>query len=475
MTATSLRLRALRVAAPLLVASLGLSACNSASVPAATAPAQAPTMRNAAIVHAPPGFEKIGHIIVIYQENWPLTGLYGQYAGADGVAPGTTVTQNDWRGKPLTSVPQPLDYNGNPDNRFPSSLPVQTYLASQYVPAAEKTGDIVHKYYHEMYQIDGGKMDKFVTYSDNGGLVLSQYDVRSLPEGDLAKQYTLASRYFHSAFGGSFLNHQYLICACAPTWSNAPSDYISVPSKNPAKLNDNHVTPDGFVVNTSYSTYQPHPAGMSSEDLVPPQTAPTIGDRLNDANVSWKWYSGGWDAALAGHPSPLFQFHHQPFAYYQNYGDGTKLRAEHLQDIKNFKRDIADGKLPQVVFLKQIGQDNEHPGYSSLLHGQLAAMGLVDMIRQSPYWKDSVVILTYDENGGRWDPIGPPQIDKWGPGSRVPAIIVSPFAKKHFIDSTQYETASILALIEQRFGLKPLAKRDKLATPFTNAFDFSQK
>jgi phospholipase C len=471
MTATSLRLRALRVAAPLLVASLGLSACNSASVPAA-APAQVQTVRNAAIVHAPPGFEKIGHIIVIYQENWPMTGLYGQYAGADGVGPGTTVTQNDWRGKPLTSVPQPLDYNGNPDNRFPSSLPVQTYLASQYVPASEKTGDIVHRYYHEMYQIDGGKMDKFVTYSDNGGLVLSQYDVRSLPEGDLAKQYTLASHYFHSAFGGSFLNHQYLICACAPTWPNAPSDYISVPSKNPAKLNDNHVTPDGYVVNTSYSTYQPHPAGMSSEDLVPPQTAPTIGDRLNDANVSWKWYSGGWDAALAGHPSPLFQFHHQPFAYYQNYGDGTKLRAEHLQDIKNFKTDITNGKLPQVVFLKEIGQDNEHPGYSSLLHGQLAAMGLVDMVRQSPYWKDSVVIITYDENGGLWDHVAPPVIDRWGPGTRVPTLVISPFAKRGFIDHTVYDTTAILRLIETRFALAPLGARDAGSADMTAAFDF---
>jgi acid phosphatase len=171
----------------------------------------------------------------------------------------------------------------------------------------------------------------------------------------------------------------------------------------------------------------------------------------------------------------LFQFHHQPFAYYQNYGDGTKLRAEHLQDEKNFKRDIATGNLPQVVFIKQIGQDNEHPGYSSLLHGQLAAMGLIDEIRQSQYWQNSVIILTYDENGGRWDNVGPPQIDRWGPGSRVPAIIISPFSKQNYIDQTPYETASILALIEQRFGLKPLAKRDKLANPFENAFDFSQQ
>jgi phospholipase C len=478
MTATSY-LRALRAAAPLLVASLGLSACNSSSVPTSAVGATSMgTQVKAAqlgFAHHDVDFSKIQHIIVIYQENWPVTGLYGSLAGANGVAPGTNVVQRDWRGNVLTSVPQPLDYNGNPDKRFPTSLPVQTYLASKYVPANEKTGDIVHRYYHEMYQIDGGKMDKFVTYSDNGGLVLSQYDATTLPEGALVKQYTLASNYFHSAFGGSFLNHQYLICACAPTWPNAPSDYISVPSKNPAKLNDNHVTPDGYVVNTSYSTYQPHPAGMSSTDLVPPQTAPTIGDRLNTAQVSWKWYSGGWNAAIAGHPAPLFQFHHQPFAYYQNYGDGTVLRAQHLQDQKNFPKDLKDGKLPQVVFIKQIGQDNEHPGYSSLLHGQLATMGLINMVQQSQYWQNTVIIVTYDENGGRWDNVGPPQIDRWGPGSRVPTIVISPFAKQNYIDQTPYETASILALIEQRFGLKPLAKRDKFANPFENAFDFSQQ
>ncbi len=102
-------------------------------------------------------------------------------------------------------------------------------------------------------------------------------------------------------------------------------------------------------------------------------------------------------------------------------------------------------------------------------------MGLVDMVRQSQYWQNTVVILTYDENGGRWDNVGPPHIDRWGPGSRVPAIIISPFSKQNYVDSTQYETASILALIEQRFGLKQLAKRDKLANPFENAFDFSQQ
>lgn len=471
---TAQRLRGLQAVAPILVASIVLPGCDS------IAASRTPSTVQAAELRAPQqqtkggaSLDSIQHIVVLYQENWSFDALYGRYPGANGVGPGMNIPQNAWNGPALTTAPQPLDYAGNPDKRFPATIPLQTYLASKYVPDFDRTGDIIHRFYHEQLQIDNGRMDKFVNYSDNGGLVLSQYDGTKLPEGRLASEFTLTDNFFHSAFGGSFLNHQFLICACAPKWPNAPSDYLSVPSKNPTKLNDNHVTPDGYVVNTSYTVYTPHPAGSASEDLVPPLTQKNIGDRMDAANVSWKWYSGGWDAALAGKPPKLFQFHHQPFAYYQNYGDGTPAKAAHLQDIKNFTKDITAGTLPSVSFVKQVGEDNEHPGYSSLLRGQTATMELVNQIRGSQYWKNTVIIITYDENGGRWDHVAPPVIDRWGPGSRVPTVIVSPFAKRHFVDHTQYETASVLALIEKRFHLLALGKRDALANPFTNAFDFS--
>ena len=93
--------------------------------------------------------------------------------------------------------------------------------------------------------------------------------------------------------------------------------------------------------------------------------------------------------------------------------------------------------------------------------------------KKSPLWKDTLVIVTYDENGGFWDHVAPPKIDRWGPGARVPAIIVSPFAKKGFIDSTQYDTTSILKLIAARFGLEPLGPRDAAANDLTNALDLT--
>jgi phospholipase C len=106
--------------------------------------------------------------------------------------------------------------------------------------------------------------------------------------------------------------------------------------------------------------------------------------------------------------------------------------------------------------------------------GQQHVADLVAAIQSSPYWKDSAIIITYDENGGRWDHVAPPVVDRWGPGTRVPFIVISPWAKHGFVDHTQYETVSILAFIEKLYNLQPLGTRDAAANPFSNAFDFTQ-
>jgi phospholipase C len=237
-------------------------------------------------------------------------------------------------------------------------------------------------------------------------------------------------------------------------------------------VHDGYVTPDGFAVNTTFSVNSPHPAAALPPTLLPNQTSPTIGDRLSAANVSWKWYSGGWNAALAGNPEHNFQFHHQPFIYFANYADGTPAKAAHLQDEANFLADLRNNTLPSVSFIKPVGDENEHPGYATLVAGQQHVASLVQAIQNSPYWKNTAIIITYDENGGRWDHVAPPVIDKWGPGTRVPFIVVSPFAKRGFVDHTQYESVSILTFIEKLYDVKPLGTRDAAANPFSNAFDF---
>ena len=241
------------------------------------------------------------------------------------------------------------------------------------------------------------------------------------------------------------------------------------------------MTPDGYAVNTVFSVNSPHRRDAKGNDLfakkpdhlLPNLAMPTIGDRLTGRKTSWVWYSGGWDRAMAADPDPsfnkLFQFHHQPFAYFANYADGTAAKKEHLKDEQDFFAAVADNSLPSVVFIKPFGDDNEHPGYASLERGQKHVAELVAAIQKSRYWNDSVVIITYDENGGRWDHVAPPKKDRWGPGTRVPTIVITPFARRGYVDHTEYDTTSILRLIEERWNLEPLSDRDRNAGDMLNA------
>jgi phospholipase C len=423
------------------------------------------------------GFEKIKHIFVLFLENRSFDNLYALFPGAEGIAQAANAApQVDLDGKVYEFLPPVVDTSKNPpvaDSRFPANLPNKPFEANKYVALNQMTGDLVHRFYQEQMQIDGGKMDKFAAVSDGGGLTMAYYDGRKLPLWDYAKHYVLADHFFHAAFGGSFLNHFWLICACSPRYENAPAGLVVKLDDGGKLLKDGAITPDGYAVNTMQSVFMPHnPSITDKTKLLPPQDMTTIGDRLSEKGISWAWYSGGWDNAVAGHPDKLFQFHHQPFAYFTRYGDGTPDRARHLKDEKVMMRDIAAGKLPAVTFYKPIGEQNEHPGYAAVMAGDAHASSVIRAIRKSPAWKDSVIIVTYDENGGAWDHVAPPSVDKWGPGARVPALIISPFAKRGFIDHTVYDTTSILKFIEMRYGLVPLGSRDAAANDLSNAFEF---
>ncbi|HTB52199.1 MAG TPA: acid phosphatase [Ferruginibacter sp.] len=418
------------------------------------------------------GISKVNHVVVIYLENHSFDNLYGQFAGANGLSnavPDNT-TQVDSGGTVYTYLP-PIPGT----SAFPTNLPNTYFNIDQYIAADMITPDVTHRYYQEQLQIDGGKMDKYAYYNIPGssaGLTQGYYNTSIIPMLGMAQKYVLCDNFFHSAFGGSFLNHQWLIAAASPVFPNAPAGIVA--TVNPTTgvfITDGQVTPDGFVVNTSYSVNTPHPSSTPTPNLVPDQTNPTIGDRLSAKNISWAWYSGGWDSAIAGHPDATFQFHHQPFIYYANYADGTPGRAAHLKDETEFIDSATHGTLPAVSFIKPLGINNEHPGYSDVYNGETHAVELINDVLNGPNGKDALIIVTYDENGGFWDHVAPPVIDtKWGPGTRVPAIIISPFVKQGFVDHTQYETVSILAFIEKRWGLTPLSSRDQNANPFANVF-----
>lgn len=147
-----------------------------------------------------------------------------------------------------------------------------------------------------------------------------------------------------------------------------------------------------------------------------------------------------------------------PFNYFANMDPATHPadRTRHMRDYEDLLADAAAGKLPPVAFYKPQGNLNQHEGYTNLDDGDEHLAALVAKLQASPQWPHMVIVVTYDENGGVWDHATPPKGDLLGPGTRVPTVIISPLAKRHFVDHTPYDTGSILRLIVHRYRLPPL-------------------
>ncbi|WP_226911402.1 acid phosphatase [Gallaecimonas mangrovi] len=508
----------------LVAATLALAGCSGQEK--ATAPASA-------------DLSKIDNVVVIFGENRSFDNLYGLFPGANGIA--NSLKQENYK---------QLDRTGRHAPAFlppawggltgPGVTPVITEEMTERLPNVPfqindpggfnlgvnvRTRDLVHRFYQNQMQIDDGRNDKFVAYSDAGALVMGYYDGSKLPLWQIAKQYTLADNFFMGGFGGSFFNHIRLVCACSPYYPHADKspakDKIAVVNPDgvslkiaanspksdlqgpPKFVNDGALTPDFYAVNTMQPPYQPSgvapaPGGdprfadPNDPHTLPPQTQKHIGDMLDSRKVSWAWYSGAWDAALADRsliykfPKPNFQAHHQPFNYFKDMAPGTEERKEHLKDEKDFLAAIKAGNLPAVSFYKPQGNLNQHSGYANVYDGDKHIADIIHKLQQSPQWKHMLIVVTYDENGGYWDHVSPPKGDRWGPGSRIPAIIVSPYAKRGFVDHQFYDTTSILRFITKRWQLpelKGLVIRDEALKAnnspalgdLTHALDLSDK
>ncbi len=487
---------------------------------------------------------KVQCVIVLYTENRSFDSVYGSFPGANGLAQAKAeqIQQTDRMGRLLACLPQPfLSDTTNPDTRFPPAAvkdrfnhaisdlmaapPNERSLANGYYDADRfagldaVSGDMVHRFYNEQYQINrvkdpkyggGSPMSKFVIWSDNPGLVMGVYDVQNLGEARIAKEFVLCDKVFHSAFGGSFLNHFWLVSARSPVWPHYTGPNRTVfdlngypmagngPLLEQPLTNDPRLEPfthsnaaaalgpgDYWAVNTLQPSHGP--ADDDPGSRLPMQEFDTIGDRLTAGGVTWAWFSGGWDDAKAGRADSLFQYHHQPFAYFRRYalarapvearpgtpgvpGADSPASARFLRDEKDFVAALDNGTLPQVSFVKPLGESSGHPGQSSVASEQEWASDMIGRIRNSRYWDKVAVFIIPDENGGLWDHVPPPDVDTWGPGTRVPMVIVSPFAKRGYVDHSQYETVSILKFIELRFNLPPLNKRDADASAPFNSF-----
>ncbi|HUQ74937.1 MAG TPA: acid phosphatase [Burkholderiales bacterium] len=463
------------------------------------------------------GLSRIEHIVVVYAENRSFDHLYGLFPGAEGIAQATAEqkTQVDHDGKPLATLPasydpvqkgrmrEDLPTAGLPNGPFRIDAPPINKRWNELLP------NPIHAYFHHREQINGGRNNRFIAASNVGAWTMGYFDGSQMKLWNWAKEYTLADHFFMGAYGGSYLNHLWLVCACTPrdeAGARAQLDdqgYLSRRPTSPAsvmqgvaQLFDGAQTPDGYSVNTTQPPYQPSgipPAAGGnlevadpSRHTLPPMREKSVGDTLSAKGVSWAWYAGGWNAAEAdGRRDPkapreviysfkgqAFQPHHQPFNYFARFAPGTADRARHLKDGDDFMKDIAAGTLPQVTFYKPVGRLNQHPGYTNIADGDEHLHQVLTRLRASPQWKSMLVIVTYDENGGFWDHVPPPTGDRWGPGSRIPAIIISPYARRGYVDKTSYDTTSIIKLITRRFGLEPLPGVRPNAGDLTNALAF---
>jgi phospholipase C len=422
--------------------------------------------------------KKIKYLIIIYQENWSFDSLYGKFPGVNGLddAPIEKTRQVDLKGIPYSFLP-PCIHNKSkkPYAEIPAQLPNVPFDLQLYISPSQMTGDIIHRFYQEILQINGGRMNAFASYSNTGGFVMSYYDISNTRMGKLSQQFTICDNFFHSCYGGSMCSVLWLFTAQMPTWPQAPAHYIAEILPDKTLVKDGRVSPDGYAINDAQPFYPPYRPGALETTRLPPQTYKTIGDLLSKQRISWGWFAEGWDDALIGKADRTFVYHHQAPSYFKQFAPDTKGRKEHLFDLNKFYELLDNGTIPSVCFIRSLDKHSQHPGHGTLMAGLEWCADFIERVQKSPVWNDCAIILTYDESGGRWDHVAPPVVDSFGLGTRVPAVIISPFAKRGFVDHTSYETVSILKFIEERWELPSLSSRDAKANNLLNAFDFQEK
>lgn len=288
--------------------------------------------------------------------------------------------------------------------------------------------------------MNGGRMDQFDLVTGN----LDAYG--RMMEADIpsywsyAQRFVLADRFFTSVHGPSFPNHLFTV---APQ-SGGVMDNVD------SSLGGTNCdgTPSGLVPvmdengNVSYQS--------PCFDFL------TLPDLLEEAGVSWKYYGeGGGILGTIRHVrnSPTFQ--------------------SHVGDPSRFAADAAEGNLPAVSWLLPPAGMGEHPPESTC-QGENWTIQILNAIMQGPDWNSSAVFVVWDDFGGFYDHVAPPQVDRFGFGPRVPLLIISPYAKPGYISHTLYEQSSVLKFVERRYGLVPMTVRDRNASDMLDSFDFSQ-
>lgn len=374
----------------------------------------------------------IKHVVVIIQENRSFDNIFAGFPGANaptfGLAPGNTVI-------PL----RPTDFSDN------------SIEGAYVLPAG------IHAY-------DNGKMDGFYTLRNGYGQPIGAHAYAYLrrtlvtPYWQMARQYVLADHMFQTEWGSSFTAHLDLVAGTALLSSGLAE--VDSPSASPWGCN----APPGTVTNTWSSSGKygqstgPFPCFDQTNSLF---ATHSIAGLLDHAGVSWKYYSeslsqgGGWSAFQA----------FSPVRNGPDWANNVSPQTRILTD--------APGALADVSWVTPDFPDSDHPGSNSST-GPSWVASVVNAIGRSKYWSSTAIVILWDDWGGWYDNVAPPQLDFMGLGARVPCIIVSPYAREHYVSHTQYEFGSTLKFIEQTFGLSSLGRSDARANSIVDAFDFTR-
>jgi len=360
------------------------------------------------------GFGKINHVIWIIQENHSFDNYFGTFPGADGFPPSTCLP------------------------KMPGS---RAYISPFHMPSGAPFCDLDHSWRIAHAAYDNGKMDGFV-WAEGTPYTMGYYDERDIPNyWEYARRFTLCDMFFSSLNGPSLPNHIYTVAA----QSGGVIDNFLLLKDLEESLND----PDGF-------------------------TFPSIFTRLENAKISWKYYvEKGPAPTLESNPTAKTYSLWNPLPAFKAIRDNPKWMA-HLVDQSEYFTDLKQGTLPDVSYLIPNGLDSEHPT-SQPARGMWYVTRLVNALMASSYWKDSVIFLTWDDYGGFYDHVFPPDVDAFGYGPRVPMIVISPYAKPGYIADGVYDFTSVLKFIEERWGLSHLTARDGKARDMRDVFDFDQK
>ena len=353
----------------------------------------------------------IQHFVVLMQENHTFDNYFGTYPGADGIQAGTCMPVNP-TDKTNTECIEPFHIGDRPID------------------------DLDHSLSTFQMQYNKGKMDGFVyalnQRNQNGAMAMGYYDGRDLPYyWNLADEYVLFDKFFSSDHGGSFANHMYWVSA---------------------QPGGSHVAENGYA------------------DVV------TIFDRLEARGISWKFYVQNYDPLITYRSlsqvsgNRASQVIWVPLLNIDRFLDDPKL-SSHIVDMNEYFVDLENGTLPEVAYIAPSGASEHPPG--SIRSGQKFVKSLIQALMRSDSWDSSAFLLLYDDWGGWYDHVAPPQVDENGFGMRVPGLLISPYARRGYIDSTLLDFTSVLKFIEENWDLKPIAARDTEAKSFMSAFDFS--